>query len=52
MKSTVELVLAIVSGLCGMAAAILVLMGYENAAAFTGGIGLALCNVIWILRLT
>lgn len=52
MKLHIELVLAIVSGLCGLLTAVFVLAGYGKLAAFTGGIGLFLCNVVWVMRLT
>ena len=46
-----EITLAVASGLCGAGTAVLAGMRRPVAAAITGGIGLAVCNVIWVLRL-
>ena len=47
-----ELILAVISGLCGLTAAGCVVKGWDKAAGILGGIGLFLCNAVWILRLT
>jgi hypothetical protein len=46
-----ELILAAVSGLCGLGAAVCVVKRAPAMAAFLGGAGLFVCNVIWVLRL-
>ena len=51
MLKAVEITLAVVSGLCGAGTAVLAGMRRPVAAAMTGGIGLLVCNVIWVLRL-
>ena len=51
MLKSLEITLAILSGLCGASTAVLAGMRRPVAAAVTGGIGLAVCNVIWVLRL-
>ena len=48
----IELILAAISGLCGLIAAGCVVKGWDKAAGIPGGIGLFLCNAVWILRLT
>jgi len=47
-----ELALAVLSGLCGLGASECVVNKLPAMAALLGGIGLFLCNVIWVLRLT
>lgn len=49
--TTVELIIAAVSGLLGLAATACVIRGRDRLAGILGGIGLFLCNVVWILRL-
>jgi hypothetical protein len=51
-KTNVELGLAIASGLLGLLAALLGVLGLAKEAAFIGGMGLVLCNVVWVMRLT
>ena len=51
MLKSLEITLAVISGLCGAGTAVLAGMRRPVAAAVTGGIGLAVCNVIWVLRL-
>jgi hypothetical protein len=46
-----ELALAVLSGLCGLAASVCVVRHHPAAAAFLGGVGLFVCNVVWLLRL-
>ena len=46
-----ELFLASASGLCGLLAAFFVSRGEDKIAGIFGGVGLFLCNVVWILRL-
>ena len=52
MKTHVELGLAIASGILGLFACLLGALGLSRQAAVIGGIGLALCNVVWVMRLT
>ena len=51
MKADLEIALAILSGLCGLLSALLAAAKCPRSAAVLGGIGLFLCNVIWMLRL-
>lgn len=46
-----EMTLAVLSGLCGLGASACVVKHMPATAAFLGGAGLFLCNVIWVLRL-
>jgi hypothetical protein len=46
-----EIALAVISGVCGLAASACVVRRLPDPAAFLAGIGLFLCNVIWVLRL-
>jgi hypothetical protein len=46
-----ELALAVLSGLCGLAASVCVVRRHPAAAGFLGGVGLFVCNVVWLLRL-
>ena len=46
-----EIVLAAISACCGIAASLLAVKDKTRAAAYIGGLGLFLCNVIWLMRL-
>ena len=46
-----EITLAVMSGVCGLALAAYTAAGMPRQAAIVGGVGLFLCNIIWLLRL-
>ena len=48
---TAEIILAFLSGVLGITAAWFSAQNMPRQAAAIGGIGLFLCNVIWLLRL-
>ena len=48
---TLEIILAIVSGVLGMVSSWCALQNKPRHAIVIGGIGLFLCNVIWLLRI-
>lgn len=47
-----ELVLAVISGILGLIASYCAVQNKPRQAAAIGGIGLLLCNIVWVLRLT
>jgi len=49
--TSTELAIAIASGLCGTAATILTAQRRWMAAGIVGGIGVVLCNVVWVIRI-
>ena len=48
---TLEIILAIVSGVLGMVSSWCALQNKPRHAIVIGGTGLFLCNVIWLLRI-
>jgi hypothetical protein len=48
---TAEIILAVISGMLGGIAALYSLQNKPRHAAVIGGIGLLLCNIVWLLRL-
>ena len=46
-----EVTLAIVSGMLGMTASVYALQNKSRHAAVIGGLGLLICNIVWLLRL-
>jgi hypothetical protein len=46
-----EITLAVISGFSGLMMAVYTAAGKTKEAAIIGGVGLFLCNVIWVLRL-
>ena len=49
---SVEITLAVVSGVCGLAVVAYTFAGMPRQAAVAGGVGLFLCNAIWLMRLS
>jgi hypothetical protein len=46
-----ELGLAIASGICGFIAALYGVYGNAQRAATIGGLGLVLCDALWVIRI-
>ena len=47
----VELTIAVLSGLSGLGASVCVVKKMPATAGLLGGVGLFLCNVVWVMRL-